>query len=155
MTRPPPDYEIDAPLIGEFGPESAMRNRTGAPGSTTMLLIALKDMASDFNRACDFPENRAALDALARIGTDQPAQRCAECTCEHGGADCNWIMAGSVPPERPEVTVGEAACERVARALCHRHCNAWHDLDPEDINGYLADADAAIRALAQEDKTDG
>ena len=88
-----------------------------------------------------------------------------------GGADCNWIMAGSAQPERPEVTVGDAA-QRIMRDKTARDdaFNAmWlvaekHRLEVTTAAGsrYFITGDvvnelyyAALCALAQEDKTDG
>lgn len=42
----------------------------------------------------------AELDAKAGL-LDASAQRCAECDCENGGEDCNWIAAGPAPAREP------------------------------------------------------
>lgn len=57
----------------------------------------------------DVPNTMYSLDSIQReILTllDQPAMRCAECDCEHGGEDCNWII--TKPAETEGVTVQEA-----------------------------------------------
>lgn len=58
--------------------------------------------------------------------------RCAECNCEHGGVDCNWIKAG--PDDREESMGDERLIETVAREI-----HAWQfmaDPDGEPRHGY-------------------
>ena len=60
------------------------------------------------------PENDGAYQA-EMAAVNAPAQRCAECTCEHGGADCNWIAQ---PQDDDENPVCDDCGTRIGRDGC-------------------------------------
>jgi len=67
---------------------------------------ALEEAGAKVESLWAFRTCQEVADAIRAL-SDAPALRCAECDCEKGGEDCNWIAAGPAPAR--EVTVREAA----------------------------------------------
>lgn len=97
---------------------------------------------------------KAECQRAIRALTDAPALRCAECDCETGGEDCNWIAVGPAPAR--EVTVREAMLkwcdDRQAEVMGCLELNG-----KEEVAAilWLNNFRAALRALSQGGEDNG
>ncbi|MBN8189499.1 hypothetical protein JF540_22700 [Salipiger thiooxidans] len=113
---------------------------------------ALADAYQAAHDATAHPSAYACRDAIRAL-SDAPAQRCAECDCENGEEDCNWIAVGPAPAR--EVTVREDRASELMRLswdIDARADEVARNNLPVSAYNELRDVAKGIRTLVPDDE---